>query len=236
VPMARKAVAPTCCIVALCVVSLASDAVAQNPSQWELFGGYQYTRVDIGAVQDLANSLTVLAGLPSINVGRKLSMNGWNVSLQENSADWWGGIVDFSGNYGTKNVDLSQTAQALGLVPSGTNVIAKFKPTIYTFAGGPQFTYRKRGKVQPFARIMFGAAHSDLAPDVFTSTALSIYAPTFKTNDTSFTFIGGGGVDYRLKSYAAFRVAGDYIHTSLFSETQNNLRMSVGVDFRIASK
>ncbi len=232
----RKAVAPVCLAIAVCVVSLASYADAQNTPQWELFGGYQYTHADIGAVQDLANSLTAPAGLPSVNVGRNLGMKGWNVSLQENSASWWGGIIDFSGNYGTKNVDLSQVAQALGLVPIGTSVIAKFKPTIYTFAGGPQFTYRKTGKLQPFVRIMFGAAHSDLAPDVLTTTALSISAPAFKTTDSSFAFIGGGGADYCFKSYAAFRVTGDYIRTSLFSETQNNFRISAGVNFRIGTK
>jgi hypothetical protein len=163
-------------------------------------------------------------------------MNGWNVSLQENKASWWGGVVDFSGSYGTKNIDLSQVAQALGLVPAGTKVNATFKPTLYTFAGGPQFTYRKRKNIQPFARIMFGGGYSNLAPDNVTKVTLQIVAPTFSTNSTAFALIGGGGVDYVWKDYVAFRAVGDYVRTSLFNESQNNFRISFGVNFRIGQK
>jgi hypothetical protein len=128
-------------------------AFAQNTPQWELFTGYQFTRTDIGAFQDLANSLTVPANLPNIDVGRNLNVNGGNLSLQENRTGWWGGMVDFSGSYASKHIDLSQVAQAAGFVPPGTTVIATFRPTIYTITGGPQFTYRKHERMQPFARL-----------------------------------------------------------------------------------
>jgi hypothetical protein len=138
---------------------------AQDTPWWEGYGGFQFTRTDTARVQDLADSLTVPNDLPRINVGRTLNMEGFNVSLQENSASWWGGVLDLSGSFKTKNIDLSQVAQSLGLVPAGTRVVATFHPAFYTFAFGPQFTYRKMSKIQPFARIMFGGAHSDLEPD-----------------------------------------------------------------------
>jgi hypothetical protein len=221
----------------LLVVSLLPTvAIAQNTPWFEVYGGYQFTHADVGRVQDLADSLTVPAGVPRINVGRNVNMNGFDVSLQENSASWWGGIVDISGSYGTKNIDFSQTAQALGLVPPATSVIAKFQPTFYTATGGPQFTYRKSAHIQPFARIMFGISRSDLQPDSFTGAALATFVPTFKTKDNAFALIGGGGVDYVWKDYVGFRLTGDYIRTYLFNETQNNFRISAGVDFRIGHK
>jgi hypothetical protein len=70
-------------------------------------------------------------------------MNGGNFAVEENVNNWFGGTIDFGGSYGNRHIDLSQVAAALGLVPPGTPVIAIFRPTIYTFTGGPQFHYRK---------------------------------------------------------------------------------------------
>jgi len=42
----------------------------------------------------------------------------------------------------------------------------------------------------------------------------------------------GGGIDYRLVRLVALRVQADYIHTHLFSTTQNNFRLSTGIVFR----
>jgi opacity protein-like surface antigen len=51
-------------------------------------------------------------------------------------------------------------------------------------------------------------------------------------SNTSFASALGGGLDYRLIKPVALRVEGDYIHTSFFSTTQNNLRLSFGVVLR----
>jgi hypothetical protein len=229
----------------LLVVSLSAViAVGQdiNTPQWEVYAGYQYTSIDIGVVQDLADSITVPDGLPRVNVGRSLKMNGGDISVQENSASWWGGVVDFSGSYASKHIDLSEAAQAAGLVPPGTSVVAIFRPTVYTVMGGPQFTYRKKENIQPFTRIMLGVARTDLAPDSNpravpnTQDVLSALAPAFKTKDTSFAFAIGLGADYVWKRYIAFRVAGDYLRTYLFNEHQGNVRITAGVDFRIGQK
>jgi hypothetical protein len=160
-------------------------------------------------------------------------MQGFNVSLQENSASWWGGVLDLSGSFKTKNIDLSQVAQSLGLVPPGTRVVAGFRRAFYTWAFGPQFTYRKMSKIQPFARFMVGGAHSDLQPDSFVHAARDAFAGGVNTSSTSFAFIGGGGVDYVWKNYLAFRAVGDYIHSSLFKDAQDNFRISGGIVFRI---
>ena len=223
------------CALAFVVLLCSGLAISQNTPSWELSGGYQFTRADIGAVQDSADRLTVPVGLPRIDVGRKLNMSGGNAAIENNVNSWVGGVFDFGGAYGDKHIDLSTVAQAAGLVPPGTHVQAIFRPTIFTYTGGPQFHYRKHEHIQPFARILAGAAHSDLGPDSPTKATLNILAPAFKTTSTSFALIAGLGVDYVWKQHVAFRVSGDYLRTWLFDEHQGNIRMMAGVDFRFGS-
>ena len=68
------------CVLLVALFLLSATAVAQNTPWWELYGGYQFTRADIGAAQDAANAATTAAGLPGLDVGRNLNMKGWNAS------------------------------------------------------------------------------------------------------------------------------------------------------------
>jgi hypothetical protein len=69
-------------VVSLAVVLLFSFmALAQTTPQAELFGGYQYTRVNPGS------------GLDGINA------NGWEASINGNFNKWFGLKGDFSGAY-----------------------------------------------------------------------------------------------------------------------------------------
>lgn len=224
-------------IVLFSLSTLSVFGAAQNTPWWELYGGYQFTHTtDISRLQDLADSVSIPSNLPRINVGRSLSMNGGNVSLQENAASWWGGIIDFSGSVVDKNVDLTQFLTAAGAIAPGTKFSIHFQPTFYTIAAGPQFTYRRMSRIQPFAHIMLGAAHSDLQPGSSAHAVLAAIDPTFATKDTGFALLGGGGIDYIFRYYAAFRLTGDYVRGYLFNDTQTNFRVSLGVDFRIGHK
>ena len=91
-------------------------------------------------------------------------------------------------------------------------------------------------RIQPFAHIMAGGAHSDLQPDSITNAGLALVASAFNTSDSAFALFGGGGVDYVWKDYIAFRATGDYVRSYLFKANQNNFRVSVGVNFRIGRK
>lgn len=223
-------------VLLLTFAVLPSVVAAQNTPAVEFSLGYQYTRIPTGEAQNLADSLTVPNGLPRINVGRSLNMSGGNAEVEENVRSWWGGVVDFSGSYYTKRIDLSQVAAAIGAVPPGTSVRATFRPTLYTVAGGPQFHYRVHEHFQPFARVLLGFAHSNLGPDSPTNAALTFLAPNFKTTRNSFAGIAGVGTDYVWKRYLAFRVSTDFVRTYLFDEHQSNLRITAGVDFRFGQK
>ena len=51
-------------------------------------------------------------------------------------------------------------------------------------------------------------------------------------SDTSFASGVGGGLDYKLFRLLAWRFQGDYIHTRLFNQPQNNVRLSTGIVVR----
>jgi opacity protein-like surface antigen len=72
------------------------------------------------------------------------------------------------------------------------------------------------GRVTPFGQILFGVGHLG----------------SFGASDTSFAQAVGGGLDYRITGPVAWRNQVDYLRTSLFNGTQNNVRISTGLAFR----
>jgi opacity protein-like surface antigen len=207
--------------------SLSLVGLAQDSPEWEIHAGYQFTGYQTLQLQTLMDVITASTGSPAFSTGTHLNLNGWDLSVQQNINSWFGGIIDFSGGYGSRSVTLSQ--------PGGKQTGATFMPTLYTIGGGPQFSYRKNERIQPFSRIIAAAAQSDLNPNSSITNALAANAPAPSTSDTAFALIVGGGVDYRLKTHAFLRVAGDYIHTSLFHQGENNFRVTAGIDFRIGT-
>lgn len=99
---------------------------------------------------------------------------------------------------------------------------------------GPQFTWRRTGNFQPFARALFGGA--------FARTSINGLAngvPLFQetsVNDEGFALGGGGGTDLFFSRYVGLRLAVDYIRTYVYSETLDNFRGTAGLVFHIGSK
>jgi Outer membrane protein beta-barrel domain len=216
------------CLHLLILFSSSLACLAQQEPWWELHGGFQFTSYQVRQMQEVFDSLASSTGSTAPSGGTRLNMIGWDFSAQENVNSWFGGIIDFSGGYGSKNVILSH--------PGGTPIASSLKPALFTMGGGPQFSYRKSERVQPFFRMICAAAYSNLNPNATTANILSTNYPSVSTDDTAFALIFGGGVDYRLKNNAFFRVAGDYIHTFLFKESEGSFRVTAGITFRIGSK
>ena len=135
------------------------------------------------------------------------NLQGWEGSLEGKLAPWVGLVTDVSGHYG------SQTFVVLA--PSPVNV--KVTGHEYEVLFGPRVSVPV-GKITPFGEFMIGLAHIGSGG-------------AFPTN-TSFATALGGGLDYRLFRPIAVRVEGDYVHTSFFSTSQNNIRLSTGIVFR----
>jgi opacity protein-like surface antigen len=213
-------------LVLLSLIFLVAGAAAQDNPQWELYGGFQYTRFNTGTAQNSLNVAAQLLGVPAVSLGSHLNLSGWNLSLQENRNNWLGGVVDFSGNYVTKNFIILQ-------VPGTTDTL-RDRIRFYTFMAGPQVTLRRSGRLQPFARALFGGARLKVEVTGLVNGASA--TPTLSGGETGFALGGGGGVDFHFARHVAARVAGDYIRPYLAGESSGEMRVSVGLDFRIGSK
>jgi outer membrane protein with beta-barrel domain len=135
--------------------------------------------------------------------GTSFNLNGGNATATENVNSWFGGRLEFNGYRGAE---------------AGLNVSA------YTITYGPVFTYRRMGRVVPFAHVQLGAIHG-------TQGYLGISQDAFKFDAT-----GGGGVDLSINRQLAVRVQADYMLTRFLGLNQNNLQTSVGLVYRFNYK
>ncbi|HET7441867.1 MAG TPA: hypothetical protein VFJ47_11250 [Terriglobales bacterium] len=211
--------------VLLSILFVAAGAVAQDNPQWEVFGGFQYTRFSTGVAQASLNSATQLLGVQPLSLGSHLSLKGWNASLQENRNMWLGGVVDFSGSYVTKSFVLLQ-------VPGRTDILRN-RIRFYTFMAGPQVTMRRSGRLQPFARALLGGARLKVEDAELTNGAPT---STLAGGETNFAVGGGGGVDFHIAHHFAVRAVGDYIRPYLAGMSEGHFRVRGGVTYRVGSR
>ena len=147
----------------------------------------------------------------NINGIQRQSLNGWEGSLEGKlfPIPFLGVVADFSANYGNLKFPNPAGTCPVGIVCPPLSVNSH----VDNFLIGPRVSVSV-GKFRPFAEALFGGAH--INTNGFGS-------------DTSFATALGGGLDYRLISILGWRFQGDYLHTSLFNGTQNNVRLSTGI-------
>jgi opacity protein-like surface antigen len=213
-------------LIFLLLIFLSDAAVAQDKPQWEVFGGFQYTRLGTGVAQASLNSATQLLGVQPLPLGSHLSLSGWNASLQENKTSWLGGVVDFSGSYVTKSLLVLQ-------VPGTTDTLRN-RIRFYTFMAGPQVTMRRSGRLQPFARALVGGARLKVEDIGLTNGVPA--TTTLAGGETNFAVGGGGGVDLHVVPHVALRAVGDYIRPYLGGMSEGHFRVSGGLTYRIGTK
>jgi hypothetical protein len=120
-------------------------------------------------------------------------------------------VADFSANYGTLKFPTF-----CPVVPGPPCPTASVNSHLDNFLFGPRVSITV-GKVRPFAEGLFGVSHVNT--NGFGS-------------DTSFASGAGGGLDYYLVHMLGVRVQADYIHSNLFNNPQQNVRVSTGVVLR----
>jgi opacity protein-like surface antigen len=191
----------------------------------EVYGGYQYMRLDTGAVQDALNLAALEAGVSPFNFGRHQNLNGWSFGAQENLNSWFGVIVDGGGTYYT-NRNISVT---------DGNETAKLRVRLhsYTLMIGPQFTMRRSSTFQPFARGLIGGGWANFSANILLNNVPLI--AEVKSENANFAFGGGAGTDINFSRSVGMRVAVDYIRTQVFNDNQNNLRGTVALVYRWGS-
>jgi opacity protein-like surface antigen len=212
--------------LAVTLVLTSLTAFAQNAAPVaQVYGGFQYTRLDTSAVQDEINLAALEAGVPTINVGRHQNLYGWTFGGQENLNSWFGGVFDVSGTYYTKSVLLQQSA--------GIKATLRYRLHSYTLMAGPQFTLRSSSTFQPFVRGLVGGGFLNDSVNILVNNVPQF--PESKADDTNWAFGGGAGTDINFSRTLGIRIAADYIRTQLFNDNQNNLRGTVSLVYRWGS-
>jgi outer membrane protein OmpA-like peptidoglycan-associated protein len=79
-------------------------------------------------------------------------------------------------------------------------------------------------KLTPFGEAQFGASHLN---QKVTSASLG----SVSGSDSAFSWMLGGGVDYRLSPHWSARGNLDFLRTHLFNEGQSHLRLVLGIDY-----
>jgi hypothetical protein len=194
---------------------------AQNYDDWELYGGYVGMRADISKVQATAEQLIGT----SIPLDDHIWMNGGSVSIAEYKASWWAGIIDLTAAKGMKTLRYVESS-------SFPLVLGSANPAVYTLTAGPQFRIPYRGHVQPFGRVLVGAARVNLSLDQPLEGALKMMNPPMRSTQTSFALQAGGGLDYRLTPHYSLRSSSEYLESWFYHDHQNNLLISGGATFR----
>ncbi len=148
----------------------------------------------------------------------RFATNGWNVSLDHNFKNWIGITGDLSGTYGNQGVN--------------------GKSQIYTFMAGPRiYPFGHRHKLIPYGQVLFGAGYDRL------TFPLNSGFPETTFTSTAFAWMGGGGVQVKIKPSWAIRLFEFDYEKTRFSNypnqstnTQANYRISVGLVYHIGER
>ena len=146
----------------------------------------------------------------SISQLSRSSANGWEGSLEVKVFPLLGVVADFDGHYGSPDYS---TFCSLCNTPTS----ASMNTPQYNVLFGPRVS-ASLGRFRPYGEVLFGLGHAAISG--------------FSNSSTSFATGVGGGLDYRIARPIAWRFQGDYIHTSLYSLTQDNVRISTGIVLR----
>ena len=223
-------------ILSILTLSLlfAGVAVAQDTPTVEVFGGYTFIHVNVGTatlgVAGAAGSGVSLlrasqSGDPLAPISATVTSNlqGGSGSFAYNVNKWFGLAADFGGS---KISSLNASG-----VPS-LNV----NSTLFTYLFGPRISYRGIKKVTPFGQVLLGGAHI---------TDVTAAGVTVAKGANAFAMSVGGGLDWNVQKHVSIRVGQvEYLMTRFTNPfsltgstgTQNNVRVSAGVVFRLGSK
>ncbi len=138
------------------------------------------------------------------------NFQGGTGSVAFNANNWFGVVGDFAGY------------KATGL-PSGVSA------SLFTYTFGPRVSYRKNEKATPFVHVLFGGARA--------SASASAFGIRISTSENAFAMAFGGGFDVKASPHVAIRlIQADYALTRFSSTTQNNIRISAGIVFRLGGR
>lgn len=172
---------------------------------------------------------------PSAAYTQGHSLNGGGGSFVYNISEYLGIKADFQG-YGSNHTQFTIPPNVY--FPGGGS--GNVQGNLFTYLFGPQVKVRVP-KLQPFAHLLFGGAHSNVYANAFKTICQPIVGGcTFSKTPggDAFAMAFGGGVDIPIGHSVSFRPAEiDYLLTNFVNQfnngVQNNFRYSAGINFSI---
>jgi hypothetical protein len=187
----------------------------------------EFPKVEVGADYSYARYA------PSAANSQGLSLNGGGGTAVYNINEYLGIKMDLQG-YGSNTI--------LWTIPPSTNFPQggsfRAQGNLFTYLFGPQIKFRTP-KIQPFAHLLFGGAHSNVYGNAFKTICqptASACAVSGAPSGNGFAMAFGGGVDIPIGKAISFRPAEiDYLLTDFSNQfnnsNQNNFRYSAGINF-----
>ena len=135
------------------------------------------------------------------------SLNGWNASVAVGAFGPLCAVADASGHYGSQE----------GVSHSDLSL-----------AAGPDLTFRPGGTVALFAHALFGLVRE--------SAGVSVLGLSITEEENRFGMLFGGGVNLHARKKLAVRIQADYRLSRKNGVSQNGLRLSAGVVYRLGHR
>src|ERR1700680_707343 len=192
--------------------------------------------------------LAVTLGVPTLLLTALLLFSPGNASAQKLELD--GGYTHSSGDFG---LNCFNVGAAWWFTPKvtiaadydgiyNTSHIGTFEFTsigpivikshLQDFLFGPRIFFSsqrvKKHNLTPFVEAQFGLSHLNSTVRQFSST--------FSGADTAFSWMLGGGADYRLNSHFTARVKLDLLRTHLNDQGQSRVRFGIGLAYTFGSR
>ena len=176
---------------------------------------------------------------PSAAYTQGHSLNGGGGSFVYNIAEYLGLKADFQG-YGSTTTHFVIPPGVSSKFPGGGT--GNVQGNLFTYLFGPQLKVRIP-KIQPFAHLLFGGAHSNVYGNAFkTICQPTVGACAFSKTPSgnAFAMAFGGGVDIPIGKRVSVRPAEiDYLLTNFNNPfnngVQNNFRYSGGINFNFGT-
>jgi len=227
-----------CFLVAL--LWSASVLAAQTVPHFQLSVDGSYFRIHAGGGEagEVAGIPDFVSDPHNLNFG----LTGWDATLTENVNRWFGADLDVSGNYGLPVAPFlcsTATAATADRCLGDNPVHGSVNTRIHTFTFGPRFSFRKYGRIVPYAHFLLGVGHIDGTLDHSAVFApLGVLLPQhFTESNTALAAAPGAGIDLNLSDRFGLRLFElDYFMTRFFNQRQDNVRVSAGINFQFGSK
>jgi hypothetical protein len=146
---------------------------------------------------------------------------GFSTGVNVPVASWFGVVGDF----GYTQKSESATQAVYGLTASASSTLH-----VFSYGGGPQFTYRvKNANFQPFGRFLLGAVNARAD----TTASVSGYgSASGSASRTAFFIAPGGGADFRIAKNIWVRAGADYFYAQKNGVGTNGVRIFGGIQYR----